>query len=179
MGTAYRADRSLGACACSVLRVGIPPTSPALAAGMLTGGTYASAPPSSLHQRIKPILQQKAPHRRSGEGQSSISVTVSALLFMGLLDSQKHRLSVQAPLAEHIDRSLSAVSPLRVPEHGHAVAAVGALNVYDHSSIAPYRPSCAVCVLRSVSIAPDFPSAYQPEPSLTQVLASIQPSWSK
>lgn len=121
----------------------------------------------------------KAPHRRSGEGQSSISVTVSALLFMGLFDSQEYRLSVQASLAEHIDRALPAVRPFRIPQHGHAGAAVRALNVYDHSSSAPNRPSCAVCVLRSVSIAPDLPSAYQPVPSLTQVLASIQPSWSK
>ena len=98
---------------------------------------------------------------------------------MGTLDSQEYRLSVQAALAQHVNGSLSAIRPLCVPEHGHAGAAIRALNVYDHSSIAPYRPSCAVCVLTSVSIAPDSPSAYQPVPSLTQVLASIQPSWSK
>lgn len=56
---------------------------------------------------------------------------------MGLLDSQEYRLAVQASLAENVHRSLPAVSPLRVPENGHAVAAVGALNIYDHSSNAP------------------------------------------
>ena len=32
---------------------------PLFSAGVLTGGTYASAPPSSLHQRIKSILQRR------------------------------------------------------------------------------------------------------------------------
>ena len=98
---------------------------------------------------------------------------------MGTLDSQKYGFAMQAALAQYVHRSLPPVRPFRVLEHSHAVAAVWALNVYDHSSNAPYRPSCAVCVLRSVSIAPDSPSAYQPVPSLTHVLASIQPSWSK
>lgn len=98
---------------------------------------------------------------------------------MGLLDSQKYRLSVQASLAQHIDRSLPAVRPLGVPQRRHAVAAEGTVNLDGHNISRPYVPSCAVLVFTSVSIAPDAPSAYQPEPSLTQVLASIQPSWSK
>lgn len=98
---------------------------------------------------------------------------------MGLLDSQEYRLAVQASLAEHIHCALLPVRPLGVPEHGHASAAVGALNVYDHSISRPYMPSWSGLVATSVSIAPLAPSAYQPVPSLTQVLASIQPSWSK
>ena len=56
---------------------------------------------------------------------------------METLDSQKYRLTMQAALAQYVNRSLPSIRPLGVPEHGHAVAAVRALNVYDHSSIAP------------------------------------------
>lgn len=125
------------------------------------------------------LQSKKAPHRRSGEGQSSISVTVSALLFMETLDSQEYRLAVQASLAQHIDRSLPPVRPLGIPQHRHAVAAVRALYL-DHNISRPYVLSWSGLVLTlPVSIAPDAPSAYQPVPSLTQVLASIQPSRSK